>query len=80
MVRGTIKVITGRYQRSMSNASLHDFQSGFRRNVSTETAPIRLMDQILFDLDNDKVTGLVFVDYKKAFDLIDTTCCYQTLS
>ena len=28
------------------------------------------MDQILFDLDNDKVTGLVFVDYKKAFDLI----------
>ena len=38
------------------------------------------MDQILFDLDNDKVTGLVFVDYKKAFDLIDITCCYQTLS
>lgn len=29
------------------------------------------MDQILFDLDRDKVTGLVFVDYKKAFDLID---------
>ena len=28
------------------------------------------MDQILFDLDNDKVTGLVFIDYKKAFDLI----------
>ena len=39
------------------------------------------MDQILFDLDNDKVTGLdVFVDYKKVFDLIETTCCYQTLS
>ena len=65
----------------MSNASLHDFQSGFRRTVSTEAARIRLMDQILFDLDNDKVTGLdVFVDYKKAFDLIDTTCCYQTLN
>ena len=31
---------------------------------------IRFMDQILFDLDNDKVTGLVFVDYKMAFDLI----------
>ena len=38
------------------------------------------MDQILFDLENDQVTGLVFVNYKKAFDLIDTTCCYQTLS
>ena len=64
----------------MSNASLHRFQYGFRRNVSNETARIRLTDQILFDLDNDKVTGLVFVDYKKTFDLIDITCCYQTLS
>ena len=64
----------------MSNASLHRFQYGFRRNASNETARIRLTDQILFDLDNDKVTGLVFVDYKKTFDLIDITCCYQTLS
>lgn len=29
------------------------------------------MDQILFNLDSDKVTGPAFVDYKKAFDLID---------
>lgn len=29
------------------------------------------MVQVLLDLDNDKVTGLVFVDYKKAFDVID---------
>ena len=26
---------------------------------------------MLFNLDDDKVTGLVFIDYKKAFDLID---------
>ena len=30
-----------------------------------------MVDQLLFNLDNDKVTGLVFIDYKKAFDLID---------
>ena len=26
---------------------------------------------MLFNLDDDKVTGLVFIDYKNAFDLID---------
>ncbi|CAB3982545.1 Hypothetical predicted protein, partial [Paramuricea clavata] len=46
-------------------------QSGFRKHHSTETALIRLIDQLLLDLDKNKVTGLIFVDYKKAFDLID---------
>ncbi|KAL9956972.1 hypothetical protein ACROYT_G038543 [Oculina patagonica] len=49
----------------------HPLQSGFRKSHSTETALIRLVDQLLFNLNNDKVTGLVFIDYKKAFDLID---------
>ena len=49
----------------------HHLQSGFRKSHSTETALIRLVHQLLFNLDNDKVTGLVFIDYKKAFDLID---------
>lgn len=30
-----------------------------------------MVDQLLFKLDDDKVTGLGFIDYKKAFDLID---------
>ena len=29
------------------------------------------MDQLFFDLEENKVTGLVFIDYKKAFDLIN---------
>ena len=53
------------------NDLFHPLQSGFRKSHSTETALIRLVDQLLFNLDNDKVTGLVFIDYKKAFDLID---------
>ena len=32
---------------------------------------IRLVDQLLFDLDRNRASGLVFIDYKKAFDLID---------
>ena len=53
------------------NDLFHPLQSGFRESHSTETALIRLVDQLLFNLDNDKATGLVFIDYKKAFDLID---------
>ena len=41
------------------------------KSYSTETALIRLVDQLLLNLDNDKATGLVLIDYKKAFDLID---------
>ena len=53
------------------NDILHQFQSGFRKSHSTDTALIRLIDQLLMDLDKNRVSGLVFVDYKKAFDLVD---------
>ena len=36
---------------------------------STETALIRLTDQILTNIDNDELTGLVFIDFRKAFDV-----------
>ena len=40
-------------------------------NLQSETALARLIDQLLSDMDKDQVSGLVFIDYKKAFDLID---------
>ena len=66
-----MRVAKPQFLKLNENGLLYSFQSGFRKRFSTETALIRLVDQVLFDLDNDKVTGLVFVDYKKAFDLID---------
>ena len=59
------------YNHLKDNELLHRLQSGFRKSFSTETAFLRLVDQLFFDLDHNNVTGLVFVDYKKAFDLID---------
>ena len=53
------------------NALLHHLQSGFRKFHSTETALIRLIDELHLDLDKNSATGLVFIDYKKASDLID---------
>lgn len=32
---------------------------------------IKVTDQILFNLDGDEVTGLVVIDFKKAFDVVD---------
>ena len=50
---------------------LYEFQSAFRAGHSTESALISLTDQILFNLDEDKLFGMVFVDFRKAFDVVD---------
>ena len=55
----------------MDNNLLYSRQSGFRRMYSTETALIKLVDELLFGLDNNHVCGMVLVDYRKAFDMVD---------
>ena len=53
------------------NALRHHLQSRFCKFHSTETALIRLTDQLFLNLDKNRSTGLVFIDYRKAFDLKD---------
>ena len=43
-------------------------QSGFRKLRSTETAIAFIVDTLLFNLDKNKINGMVLVDCKKAFD------------
>ena len=62
-----------------SKGILYKLQSGFRKSFSTDTALIRLTDELLLNLDKDNVTGLVMIDHKKAFDLVDHTLLLQTL-
>ena len=45
----------------------------------TRTIIGRLVDQLLFDLDKNRASGLVFIDYKKAFDLIDHSLLLEKL-
>ena len=52
----------------------------FLWRVSTGTALIRLTDQILTNIDNDELTGLVFIDFRKAFDVIDHELLLKNLS
>ena len=62
------------------NNLLYGLQSAFRSGHSTETALIRLTDQILRNMDNDEVTGLFFIEFRKAFDVIDHEPLLKQLS
>ena len=50
---------------------LYQFQSGFRCHHSTETALINIYDRLINNLDNNSINGIIFADFKKAFDLVD---------
>ena len=50
---------------------LHKTQSGFRTQHSCETALVNMIDTWLQAIDNSKMIGVVLVDFKKAFDLVD---------
>ena len=66
-----------------NNNLLYELQSTFRPGYSTETALIRLTDQILmniWNMDNDNVTGLILIDFRKGFDVIDHELLLKKLS
>ena len=50
---------------------LHTTQSGFRPGHSCETALVGMIDRWLRAINEDSMVGVVMVDFKKAFDLVD---------
>lgn len=50
---------------------IHPLQSGFRPGHSCHTALTHLLDNWLAALNASKITGAIFLDLKKAFDLVD---------
>ena len=61
------------------NNLIFKYQSAFRENHSTETAFLKLTDELLSNMDNDKVTGMILIDFKKAFDLVNNETLLQKL-
>ncbi len=53
------------------NNILEKYQSGFRTNHSTETALLKILNDIRCNLDNHKLTVLVLLDLTAAFDTVD---------
>ena len=62
-------------QQTLSHIVAHnlfpDLQSAYRRNCSTETALLRVHNDMLFNVNRQHVTLLVFLDLSTAFDTID---------
>ena len=66
------KIIHNQTQEYLDrNEILFKFQSGFRKNYSTDTALSYLSDKILSAFDKGLFTGMILIDLQKAFDTID---------
>lgn len=53
------------------NNTLVPEQSGFRENHSCETALQNVLNEWKINCDNKQKTGVVFLDFKRAFETID---------
>jgi hypothetical protein len=62
------------------NNLLSGSQHGYRGNRSTQSAVLEFTNQIRKAGDCKKYSGLVFVDFQKAFDMIDHEILIQQLS
>lgn len=49
---------------------LDPYQSGYRKGFSTETALIKVLDDVRKGMDEKKVTIMVMVDFSSAFDML----------
>ena len=62
-----------------SNKILFKYQSGFRKNHSTNSTLSYLTDSILKGFDTGMCTGMILIDLQKAFDTIDHKLLLQKM-
>ena len=66
------RIIHGQTQEFLSkNKIIYRFQSGFRKNYSTNTCLGHLTDKITTGFEKGLFTGMILIDLQKAFDTID---------
>ena len=62
-----------------TNQLLYGSHNGFRKQHSTETATLELVDTLLQTLDSGKLSISIFLDLSKAFDTLDHTMLINKL-
>ena len=79
--KGLQKVVAGQLNEPLAINNIHDkFHSAYRLVFSTETALIRITDDILFALDNKGFTALIMIYMSAVFDTIDHNILLHRLS
>ena len=75
------KVVAGQLNEHLAINNIHDiFRSAYRPGISTETALIRITDDVYYALDNKCFTALIMIDMSAAFDTIDNIILFHRLS
>ena len=59
------------YAYLQTHECLYEHQSRFRSGFSTETALLHLVDSVLNELDRGNLTGILFLDFRKAVDTVN---------
>ena len=62
-----------------NNDLLTDYQSAYRKNFSCETALVKLTDDILWSMEEQRVTAVVAIDLSAAFDMVDHSILLEVL-
>ena len=61
------------------NKLIPDYQSAYHSNYSCETAVIKLVDDILHNMESKKGTALMAIDLSAAFDTVDHDILFSVL-
>lgn len=59
---------------------IYNHQYGFRKRSGSETAALEMNNYVQMALDKKKKVSLVFMDLKRAFDIVDMNILSLTLS
>ena len=66
------RVIYDQLEEYLANKNvLYDYQSGFRKGMSTDTCLIHLTDFIRLQMDKGHFVGMLLLDLQKAFDTVN---------
>ena len=63
----------------MNNELFPELQSAYRKSHSTETALVKIVNDILLDMNRQHVSLLVLLDLSAAFDTVDHTILLRRL-